>query len=98
MINSDTLIIFILILSGLGILFIIYKLTIKKCPACKSEKLSTQFSQELDRWRQSVRVTEQLSNGKQRDRHVQKTFIKIKRNFLCNDCHHEWTEIGVEEK
>ena len=70
----------------------------KKCPNCKSKSFNCINAQELDRWRQAVKVREKLSNGKSRERHVQKTYVKIERDDQCTKCNHLWSEITKEEK
>ncbi|MBL8260139.1 MAG: hypothetical protein JNM60_10060 [Candidatus Competibacteraceae bacterium] len=45
----------------------------RRCPNCRSTKFECIALKELDRWRQTERVTERTSTGKSRDRHVQFT-------------------------
>lgn len=70
----------------------------RKCPSCRSTRFSFIQAKELDRWRQSVKVTESLSNGKSRERHVQKTYVKVQRDYKCDECQHRWSETHDEEK
>ncbi len=70
----------------------------KRCPSCKSTNFSVLNAEELDRWRQAKKVTERTSTGKTREKHVQVTYVKIRRKYECNECKHLWSEITSEEK
>lgn len=70
----------------------------KRCRTCKSTNYLLLNTTELDRWRQTERVQERLSNGKTKERHVSFTYIKVQRDYKCNDCGHCWNEVSREKK
>ncbi|UOG91603.1 MAG: lysozyme inhibitor LprI family protein [Candidatus Thiothrix sulfatifontis] len=69
-----------------------------RCPNCNSTNFSQNSGDEIDRWRQSVKVTETLSNGKSREKHVTKTFIKVQYTYKCRDCGRVWSMTKEREK
>lgn len=70
----------------------------RRCPECNSTSYHLMDDEELDRWLGTKKVSERTASGKTKTRHVQTTYVKMKREYLCNDCHHKWVEIDKEEK
>lgn len=96
--ERNNLIIGIIVLSGIPLAYIIWdKFIRRRCPNCKSKHYKLISEEEIDRWRGTKQVSERTSTGKTKTRHVQTTFIKMKRDYQCIDCNNEWEEITKEE-
>lgn len=82
---------------GIGIWFW-NKFIRNRCPDCNSTNFAQTSEDEVDRWKQAVKVTETLSNGKSREKHVTKTFIKVQYTYKCRDCGRIWSITEEREK
>lgn len=87
-------------LTGFGIIggWFWNKFIRNRCPDCNSTNFVQTSEDEVDRWRQAVKVTETLSNGKSREKHVTKTFIKVQHTYKCRNCGRIWSITKEREK
>lgn len=63
-----------------------------QCPNCKSTDLKLEKTVELDRWLGRVKVREKMASGKIRERYVQRTMVKRRYHYCCQNCKHTYTE------
>ena len=67
-----------------------------RCTSCRSTSVSLEGETELDRWRGTKQVSEKNSRGTN-TRHVQTTYVKLRFDYCCNQCEHEWSKTRKEE-
>lgn len=89
---------FFLILALLSGIWVWHKFIRRRCPTCKATNPDLINTRELDSWLGTKKVTENLGNGKSRERVVNTTFSKIKRTYKCTSCGTQWNEVRKEEK
>ena len=75
-----------------------HKFIRRRCPSCKATSPDLINTRELDSWLGTKKVTENLGNGKSRERVVNTTFSKVERTYKCTSCGIQWDEVSKEEK
>jgi hypothetical protein len=69
----------------------------RRCPNCGSYAYSYEGSEEVDRWVGTKKVREKVGDNSFADRHVTTTFAKIRHDYRCSSCGHQWSEMTKEE-
>lgn len=70
----------------------------RRCPDCRSTEHAALGTEEIDRWVGIKKVTENIGNGKTRERHLNVTRIKTRSFFKCGQCEKQWSETKEHEK
>lgn len=89
---------FFIILAVVGGAWVWHKFIRRRCPSCKATSPDLINTRELDSWLGTKKVTENLGNGKSRERVVNTTFSKVERTYKCTSCGNQWVEVSKEEK
>ncbi|MFB2927590.1 hypothetical protein [Aeromonas hydrophila] len=69
----------------------------RRCPRCQDYAYSYEGSEEIDRWVGSKKVRERVGKDTYADRHVTTTFAKVRHEYRCSNCGHQWAELVKEE-